>query len=119
MTWERVKDATQSGREQINRGATIVVDKVQEATGLKLKETLGWQQKKTEALGRQVETTKDAIVEKLAEKVHQAERTAQSTEDKIVTEAKQFEKKAEEKVGAAEEKVKKTEDVVKSLVRIP
>ncbi|KAG6887770.1 hypothetical protein C0992_010819 [Termitomyces sp. T32_za158] len=44
MAWERLKDASQNGREWVNRGAAIAVDKVQESTGLKLNETLGWSQ---------------------------------------------------------------------------
>ncbi|KAG6830940.1 hypothetical protein H0H92_013868 [Tricholoma furcatifolium] len=42
MTWERVKDATVDGRHWVNSGAITAVEKLQEATGLKLKETLGW-----------------------------------------------------------------------------
>jgi len=42
MTWEKVKEATASSREQLNRGAIVTVEKVQEVTGLKLRETLGW-----------------------------------------------------------------------------
>ncbi|KAG5727773.1 putative global transcription activator SNF2L1 [Termitomyces sp. T112] len=44
MAWERLKDASQNGREWVNRGAATAVDKIQEATGLKLNETLGWSQ---------------------------------------------------------------------------
>ena len=44
MTWDRVKDATQNGRETFSDGVASAVGKVEEATGLKLRETLGWQQ---------------------------------------------------------------------------
>jgi hypothetical protein len=43
-----VKDATASSWEQLNRGAIAAVEKVQEATGLKLRETLGWTTEKVE-----------------------------------------------------------------------
>uniref|UniRef100_A0A8H7XL84 MICOS complex subunit n=1 Tax=Psilocybe cubensis TaxID=181762 RepID=A0A8H7XL84_PSICU len=42
MTWERVKGATEGAREGVREGARGAVDWVQEATGLKLRETLGW-----------------------------------------------------------------------------
>jgi len=42
MTWERIKETSQHGRHWVNRRAEVAVDKVQEVTGLKLKETLGW-----------------------------------------------------------------------------
>lgn len=116
MTWERVKEATQSGREQINRGTTVAIDKVQEVTGLKLKETLGWQEKQAEVLEKAAVLTKEAIVEKVAEKVQQAEKTAQDAQRKILNEAEEIEKKAESKVKAAEKKAEKSEDVVKSPV---
>ncbi len=42
MTWERIKEATKDTRTRVNHGAVVAVEKVQEATGLKLRETLGW-----------------------------------------------------------------------------
>lgn len=42
MTWYRAKDATQSGREKFSSGVAALVGRVEEATGLKLRETLGW-----------------------------------------------------------------------------
>ncbi|KAH9852398.1 apolipo protein O-domain-containing protein [Lenzites betulinus] len=42
MTWERVKDATHNGRETFSSGVAGLVGRVEEATGLKLRETLGW-----------------------------------------------------------------------------
>ncbi|KAF9552095.1 hypothetical protein CPC08DRAFT_674493 [Agrocybe pediades] len=49
MTWERVKEATKNGREQINHGAVVAIAKVQEVTGLKLQETLGWKEEAKKA----------------------------------------------------------------------
>ena len=43
MTWQRVKDATQEGRKQTEKVAASTVDKVQELTGLKIRESLGWE----------------------------------------------------------------------------
>lgn len=42
MTWERAKEATKDGRQSLGRGVEGIVGQIQEATGLKLKETLGW-----------------------------------------------------------------------------
>ena len=42
MTWQRIKDATQNGRETFSEGVASLVGKVEAATGLKLRETLGW-----------------------------------------------------------------------------
>lgn len=65
MTWEKVKDATASGREQLNRGAMSIVEKVQEMTGLKLKETLGWTgQKVAEQRQEVVSDVKASIYDK-------------------------------------------------------
>jgi organizing structure protein 2 len=43
MTWARVKDATKGINVQVEKAIRTAVDKVQEASGLKLRETLGWQ----------------------------------------------------------------------------
>ena len=66
MTWEKVKDATASSRDQLNRGAMTAVEKVQEVTGLKLRETLGW-------TGEKVEVLKATVDEKLAETENKVE----------------------------------------------
>ncbi|KAG5353088.1 hypothetical protein C0989_010470 [Termitomyces sp. Mn162] len=67
MAWERLKDASQNGREWVNRGAATAVDKIQEATGLKLNETLGWSQaglKRFEAKASEVaKAAEERIVE--------------------------------------------------------
>jgi len=42
MTWDRVKEATKDGRESVRRATASLVRKVQDTTGLKLRETLGW-----------------------------------------------------------------------------
>jgi len=51
MTWERAKAATKDGREGVGRVAESLVGRVQDGTGLKLKETLGWSQNILEKAG--------------------------------------------------------------------
>ncbi|KAF9477429.1 hypothetical protein BDN70DRAFT_861867 [Pholiota conissans] len=82
MTWERMKEATKGGREQLDHGAVAAVEKIQEATGLKLKETLGWQKAKA------------AEVEKVVEKA--VVETTAAIESKVEEAEKKVEKKAEE-----------------------
>ncbi|KAF8963234.1 apolipo protein O-domain-containing protein [Flammula alnicola] len=67
MTWERVKEATKSTREQLDHGAVVAVDKIQEVTGLKLKETLGWERGKAQEVEKAVEAAKVAIEHKVEE----------------------------------------------------
>jgi MICOS complex subunit MIC26 len=68
MTWERLKEGTKSGREQADRIVGEGVGKVQELTGLKLKETLGWGEG---VLSKAKETAADltAKAEKKAEEI--------------------------------------------------
>ncbi|TFK33103.1 apolipo protein O-domain-containing protein [Crucibulum laeve] len=89
MTWERIKDATANGREQINRGAVVAVDKIQEATGLKIKETLGW----SEGAFKRAEASAAAAVGVVEHKAAEAKTTV----EKNVEETKvEVEKKVEE-----------------------
>ncbi|CAA7264020.1 unnamed protein product [Cyclocybe aegerita] len=82
MTWERIKDATKNGRERINHGAVVVVDKVQELTGLKLKETIGLQKAKAEEVTRSTE----AVAVNVEKKVEEAEKV----EEKEAKDAKRL-----------------------------
>lgn len=50
MTWERAKAATQGGREKFEASLGGIVDKVQQATGLKISEALG----RGEAIGKRI-----------------------------------------------------------------
>ncbi|CDO71079.1 hypothetical protein BN946_scf184844.g83 [Trametes cinnabarina] len=95
MTWARVKEATQSGREALSTGAVSLVGRVEEATGLKLRETLGWSDrafKTVEAKTRQVvEAAKEKAVEAKAavdQKVDEAkaavEQKAEEVKDAVV-----------------------------------
>ncbi|CCM06590.1 uncharacterized protein FIBRA_08868 [Fibroporia radiculosa] len=44
MTWERIKDATSNGRETLASSVESAIVRLEDVTGLKLKETLGWGQ---------------------------------------------------------------------------
>ena len=41
MTWERVKESTRDGREWVGRNVDWSVKKVQEVTGLKVRDVVG------------------------------------------------------------------------------
>ncbi|KAG6816477.1 hypothetical protein H0H87_005764 [Tephrocybe sp. NHM501043] len=87
LTWERVKDASHNGQEWVSQGAVTAVEKVQEMTGLKLKETLGWSREEI----RRVEATASEVTKIVEEKAAEAKVTV----EKVVEEAKH---KAVEKV---------------------
>ena len=88
MTWERIKDASQSGRESFSGGAASVVERVEEATGLKLGETLGWRRRvegkaedvvkrvedSAEAARTSVEAKSEEVKERIEEKVETSKR---------------------------------------------
>ncbi|KAI5835246.1 hypothetical protein K523DRAFT_368491 [Schizophyllum commune Tattone D] len=82
MTWQRLKDATESGREKLGDGVLAAVEAAQSATGLKLKEALGW----SKARAEEVKVQARAVAEDAEAKVRE---TAAAAEDKV-------EKKAEE-----------------------
>ncbi|KAI0659863.1 apolipo protein O-domain-containing protein [Cubamyces menziesii] len=90
MTWERVKDATQNGRETFSRSVATLVGKVEETTGLKLRETLGWREstlKNVETKTREIAATSrksvaqvaDAVEAKAAEAVEEVEQKVEET----------------------------------------
>jgi len=54
MTWERAKHATENGWKRLGTGMEGIVGRVQDATGLKLRETLGWGEKALENAERKV-----------------------------------------------------------------
>ena len=80
MTWERLVDATKSGRDQVNHGADVVVEKIQEATGLKLKETLGWRKAEAEKAGS---AAKAVVEQKIAEVEKKVEAKAEEVKSKV------------------------------------
>ncbi|KAL0952954.1 hypothetical protein HGRIS_007164 [Hohenbuehelia grisea] len=80
MAWERVKEATQNGRESFSSGVEIAVDKIQETTGLKLKETLGWGQ----ATERRLVALKDEATKALEHKLDDVKAEVKEQEKKLV-----------------------------------
>ncbi|KAF9040003.1 apolipo protein O-domain-containing protein [Panaeolus papilionaceus] len=74
MAWEQLKESTQKGRESLNNGALFAVDKFQESTGLKLRETLGWTKECVADGKQQVEKVAEVVQAVVEEKVEQAER---------------------------------------------
>ncbi|KAI0076421.1 hypothetical protein K474DRAFT_1684801 [Panus rudis PR-1116 ss-1] len=88
MTWERIKEGTKEGRKSLETGLTGVIDKLQEATGLKLKESLGIGRETAYAAKIQTQTkaeeTSAHIVEAAREKVESAKDVA----EKVVEEVK-------------------------------
>ena len=95
MTWERVKDATRNSRETFSDSVAALLGKIEEASGLKLRETLG-------VKGREQAR---AVEEKAREQV----KTAQKEVEAVKVEA---EDKAEEVKEAAQRKA----DEVKRLI---
>ncbi|KAF9528766.1 apolipo protein O-domain-containing protein [Crepidotus variabilis] len=73
MTWERVKDATKDGRASAGKAVTSAVDSIQEATGLKLRETFGWQKEQVHILEDKVETFKEEVGKKVKEEASKIE----------------------------------------------
>ncbi|THH20469.1 hypothetical protein EUX98_g8577 [Antrodiella citrinella] len=79
MTWEMAKDATRDGREKISAGVVSVIGKVQEATGLKLREGLGLATGKAEVVRElvdaKVEEVKVVAEKKVEEVTEEAKRS--------------------------------------------
>lgn len=74
MAWEQLKESTKKGRESLNNGALFAVDKFQESTGLKLRETLGWTKERVADGKQQVEKVAEVVQAVVEEKVEQAEK---------------------------------------------
>ena len=90
MTWERIKDATQNGRETFSEGIASLVGKVEAATGLKLCETLGWRTARAEARG-------EMHAKQVLQNVEASAQTAQAATGKKAEEIKEVvEEKAKE-----------------------
>lgn len=79
MTWERAKEATKDGREGLGKGVEGIVGRVQEATGLKLKETLGW----GEAVVEKAEGKVGQVVKAVEGKVAEAKSVVEKKVDEI------------------------------------
>lgn len=77
MTWERIKDATASGRASIYGGVATSVDKVQEVTGLKLGEAFRVGEEKREKVHAQVTEVVKAAEQKIDDVKATGEQKAQ------------------------------------------
>ncbi|KAF7759912.1 hypothetical protein Agabi119p4_11607 [Agaricus bisporus var. burnettii] len=101
MTWDRIKEATQETRGHINRGALNIVEKIQEATGLKLRETLG--------LGEEV---KQHVEEKVAEVQEAVEKVTEEVKTSVNQKVEEVKTSVNQK---AEEVKEAAKDVVKNV----
>lgn len=91
MTWERIKETTKDARGRVNSGAVSIVERIQDATGLKLRDTLG-----------QGEEAKQYVEAKVTEVQQGAEQAQEGAKIGV-------DKKVEEVEGEAEGKVKSEE----------
>ncbi|KAI8974850.1 apolipo protein O-domain-containing protein [Trametes punicea] len=83
MTWERLKESTRSGREAFSDGVVSLVGKVEEATGLKLRETLGWRGQVVKAAEAKTREVADAAKEVAAEAKTMIEEKAEKVEQAV------------------------------------
>ena len=79
MTWDKVNDTTASSREQLNRSAMTAVGKVQEVTGLKLRETFGWTSEKAENRKQEIVKIVDDVKAAVDKRLEAAENKAEKT----------------------------------------
>ena len=79
MTWERIKDTTRNGRAWVNQGAETAVHKIQEVTGLKLREAFGWTYAVTQKAEGNVHDLAKVAEEKVRETKDVADRTFEQT----------------------------------------
>ncbi|KAJ3575205.1 hypothetical protein NP233_g1258 [Leucocoprinus birnbaumii] len=115
MTWERIKDATKDTRGHINSGAVSIVEKIQESTGLKLREVLGWGEEvkrntetsvteAKEAVEQVLEQTTNAVEEKVVGVKQKVEEKVDKVQKKVEEKVDEVQKKAEERPGSEEKK---------------
>ncbi|KAJ7733007.1 apolipo protein O-domain-containing protein [Mycena metata] len=78
MGWERVREGTESARGKVSRGVLEAVEKVQGATGLRIREALG--------VAREIEQKVERVIE---EKVADLEGVADTVEKKAEEAAKE------------------------------
>jgi organizing structure protein 2 len=90
MTWERIKDATHDGRAWMKRGAESAVHKVQDVTGLKLRETFGSVAPKAEGKTHDILTVVERKMRESKDVAHKTFDDAKEKVDKKVEEAKKL-----------------------------
>lgn len=98
MAWARLRDATANGRAKLDESAGLAVDKIQEATGLKLKETLGWQRAKIAEVAKKVQQEAVHVKEVSSVEIKALEDKAAAKVEKVVEKLTEETQKAETKV---------------------
>jgi organizing structure protein 2 len=83
MTWELFKSRTQDGREKVSSGVVGVVGKLQDATGLKLQEGLGWSSEKVKVAEKAVETKAEAVADIVEKGVQDTKEAIEEKVDEI------------------------------------
>ncbi|KAF5367354.1 hypothetical protein D9615_010274 [Tricholomella constricta] len=81
MAWDRIRDSSQNGRRWVNESAEVAVDKVQEMTGLKLKETLGWAQAGAQRVETKASEVAKIVEEKAVETKVAIDKAVEETKD--------------------------------------
>jgi MICOS complex subunit MIC26 len=83
MTWEMIKSTTRDGREKLSNGVVGIVGKVQEATGLKLQEGLGWSKDTAKVVQVAVEEKTKAVVDVVEKGAQDAKKTVEEKVDDV------------------------------------
>lgn len=90
MTWHKLVEATEETRGHMNRGALNIVEKIQEVTGLKLRETLALadeakqhaEEKVAEAQGVVKEVTEE-VKASVSQKVEEVKEAVKEVEKEV------------------------------------
>ncbi|PBK68256.1 hypothetical protein ARMSODRAFT_212607 [Armillaria solidipes] len=64
MSWDMLKDSTANGKQKFDAGVETAVDKIQESTGLKIREAMGWGKSVTEKVESKVLDAVKAVEKK-------------------------------------------------------
>jgi len=100
MTWARLQDASAAGRERAGAGVLRAVVRLEEATGLKLQETLGWSKGVARAVEGQAREVAVVAQQKAGEAAavvaHKVEEVKGATEQNVHEAAAQAERKTDE-----------------------
>ena len=90
MTWERVKEATQSSRESATSTLANLLGKAEETSGLKLRETLGVKSPTKPALAQAVEERTKEVVNAVEEELADTKVAVEEKEQEKVEEVKRL-----------------------------
>jgi organizing structure protein 2 len=96
MTWEKIMDATKNTRTRVNHGAVSIIEKVQEATGLKLRETFGQGEEVKERMEAKTNDVRGVVAQTVEEKeavVHQKVEEVKEEIEKVEPEDKKVDEK--------------------------